>query len=83
MADDTEISFIASVYKVQTLGGDNGIRVTLDLPENAITQAALLMECQRIGLALQVVCKTGENTKRNGSMATGAKRKSRRTTKEK
>lgn len=48
--------FPAVVYKVQTLV-DNGIRVTLDLPETAIRQAALLMECQREGIALIVVIK--------------------------
>lgn len=47
MADkQAEISFPASVNKVQTLA-DGGIRVTLDLPESAIPQAAMLMECKR------------------------------------
>lgn len=44
--------FIATVYKVSTLV-DNGIRLTLDLPETAIPQMALLAECQREGLALR------------------------------
>lgn len=46
-----EITFPATVYKVQTLI-DGGIRITLDLPETAIPQAAMLMECKREGIAL-------------------------------
>ena len=45
------ITFPASVYKVQTLT-DNGIRVTLDLPETAIPQMAMLAECRRDGVPL-------------------------------
>jgi len=46
--------FDAQVYKVQTLV-DGGLRVTLDLPEDAIAQAAALMECKRLEIALKVV----------------------------
>lgn len=46
------ITFTAQVYKVQTLV-DNGIRLTLDLPETAIPQMAQLAACQREGLALR------------------------------
>lgn len=53
-AKATEFSFVATVYKVQTLV-DNGLRVALDLPEGAIQQAAMLMECQRQGIVLEVV----------------------------
>ena len=45
------IAFQASVNKVQTLA-DGGIRVTFDLPETAIRQAAMLMECKRDGIPL-------------------------------
>lgn len=45
------IEFIAAVQKVQTLV-DGGIRLTLDLPEQAIPQAAMLMECKREGIPL-------------------------------
>jgi hypothetical protein len=45
------IKFEAAVYKVQTLQ-DHGIRVTLDLPETAIPQMAMLAECQRQGIPL-------------------------------
>ena len=38
------IEFCASVTKVQTLA-DNGIRLTLDLPEDAIMQMAELAAC--------------------------------------
>jgi len=42
------------VYKVQTLA-DMGIRITLDLPETAIPQAAMLMEAKRAGIPLKAV----------------------------
>jgi hypothetical protein len=48
------IEFDATVYKVQTLV-DNGLRVTLDLPEQAIEAAALLMALKREGVAVKVV----------------------------
>ena len=47
------IDFQAVVYKVQTLV-DGGLRVTLDLPETAIAQAALLMDCKRLETPLWV-----------------------------
>ena len=47
------IKFTCAVYKVQTLV-DHGIRVSLDLPESAIMQAAMLMECQRMAVVLEV-----------------------------
>jgi hypothetical protein len=34
---------------------DRGVRVTLDLPEDAIPQMAMLAECQRQGVALEFV----------------------------
>ena len=40
------IEFHATIAKVQTLA-DGGIRLTLDLPETAIVQAAQLMEVRR------------------------------------
>ena len=51
MSDDT-LQFDAEVVKVQTLV-DNGIRLTLDLPETA-TEAAVLMELKHKGIALKV-----------------------------
>ena len=53
MADPIE--FDAVVAKIQTMA-DNGIRVVLDLPEQAIMQAAELMAYKREGVALKVVC---------------------------
>jgi hypothetical protein len=50
------ITFSATVEKVQTLV-DGGIRVTLDLPEDAIKQAAMLMECKREMIPLKVEIK--------------------------
>jgi len=51
MASEPAITFPAEVYKVQTLT-DGGIRVTLDMPEDAIPQMAMLAECKRQGIPL-------------------------------
>ena len=50
------IVFDAQVYKVQTLV-DGGLRVTLDLPETAIPQVAMLIECKREGIPLIIEAK--------------------------
>ena len=50
---DGVIVFDATVYKVQTLV-DMGLRITLDLPESAVTQAAQMMEIRRLGIPLRV-----------------------------
>ena len=55
------IDFVAQVYKVQTLT-DNGVRVTLDLPETAIPQMALLAECQRHGIMLNFTATEADDT---------------------
>ena len=55
------IKFHATVEKVQTLV-DGGIRVTLDLPEDAIAQAASLMACKADGIALTVEVKADTRT---------------------
>lgn len=47
------IEFVATVYKVQTLI-DGGLRLTLDLPETAIAEAAALMECKRQETPLKI-----------------------------
>jgi hypothetical protein len=49
------IEFDAIVYKVQTLV-DQGLRVTLDLPETALIAAAQLMATKREGLILHIRC---------------------------
>jgi hypothetical protein len=56
------ISFIAVVQKVQTLA-DGGLRVTLDLSESAIMQAAELMVCKREAVVLQVECKRNDKSR--------------------
>ena len=76
MTADT-LTFDAIVYKVQTLA-DNGLRVTLDLPEQAITEAAVLMALKREGVAIKVTideanCKTTENN----AIPKGTKRQSK------
>jgi len=55
------IIFDAVVYKLQTLV-DGGIRVTLDLSENNIPEMAMLAECKRSGIVLNVEC-TQANSK--------------------
>ena len=50
------LTFDATVYKVATLV-DNGIRVSLDLPEQAIAEAAMLMAFKREGVAIKVTVK--------------------------
>ena len=47
------IKFSATVEKVQTLV-DGGIRITFDIPEDAIAQAAALMACKADGIPLTV-----------------------------
>ena len=61
MPNDNVVRFQAAVYKVQTLVSDNGVRVAFDLPETAIMQMAMLAECQRAGVALDVVCTPIDN----------------------
>jgi len=51
--------FQAIVARVQTMA-DNGLRVTLDLPEGAVVQAAQLMELKRIGSVLRVTVDPAE-----------------------
>ena len=47
------IRFIADVAKLQTLA-DGGIRVTLDLPEDAVEQMAQLANVKRGGAVLEI-----------------------------
>lgn len=56
-----KIIFSASVASVKTLV-DGGIRITLDLPEQAIAQAAALIECRRemIPLRVEIMADTSE-----------------------
>jgi hypothetical protein len=53
------IVFDAIVYKLQTLV-DGGIRLTLDLPETAIPQMAMLAECKREGISLTIKCNASD-----------------------
>lgn len=55
-----KIVFQAAVYKLQTLI-DGGIRLTLDLPEDAIPQMAMLAECNRDGIPLLFEAKADDN----------------------
>jgi hypothetical protein len=60
-SESHQIRFIAEVYKVQTVV-DGGIRLTVNLPETAIAEAGLLMECKRQSIALDVVCSALSST---------------------
>lgn len=63
-ADENIIEFWAIVAQVRTLA-DGGIRVMIDLPEDAITQAAQLMECKRAGVVLEVAAKVDGKTNKS------------------
>lgn len=52
MGNDS-IEFQAIVARVQTMA-DNGLRITLDLPEQAVAEVAQLMELKRLGAILEV-----------------------------
>jgi hypothetical protein len=58
MASKDDFTFAAVVSRVTTLA-DNGIRVAFDLPEDAVVQAAQLMELKRIGSVLKVTVEPG------------------------
>lgn len=58
---ENAIVFHATVYKVATLA-DGGLRITLDLPETAIAQAAMLMECKRESIPLVFTAKADTYT---------------------
>jgi hypothetical protein len=75
-----EIVFDAAVYKVQTLV-DGGVRVTLDLPETAIPQMAMLAECQRNKIPLTfraTAIDTKTLTKLDDETKTGAEKRTSR-----
>lgn len=67
------IKFQATVYKVSTLATDNGIRVTLDLPETAIPQMAMLAECRRDGIPL-IFSATVDSPQKQGKIRSGNSR---------
>ena len=71
-----DIVFDAVVYKVATLV-DNGIRVTFDLPEDAVMQAAQMMELHRRGIPLIIAVK--QVVSDYGQIPEGSIRKSKRT----
>lgn len=60
---DKTIDFPAEIIKVQTMQ-DYGIRITLDMPETCVLQAAELMECIRNGVTLQIKAKLIHNNTR-------------------
>lgn len=56
------LEFLAAIYKVQTLA-DGGIRLTLDLPEDAIIEAAQLMTWKRDEEAVHVKVTTDDDAR--------------------
>ena len=66
------ITFPAVVYKVTNLV-DHGLRVYLDLPESCIMQAAMLMECQRMGVVLDVTAMPKVQNEAQADTADGKK----------
>lgn len=71
------ITFPATVYKVQTLATDLGIRITLDLPEDCIPQMAMLAEAKREGIPLNFTAKVDGLD--SGELANGRARRTRKT----
>jgi hypothetical protein len=70
------IQFWAVVYKVQTLA-DHGIRLTLDMPEDAIMTMAELVECKRRGIVLSFTAgQLISNKEQTSALETRPKRKS-------
>lgn len=53
------IEFMATIAQIRILA-DGGIRVTLDLPEDAIAEAAMLMQVRQAGEVVTVRCEAGE-----------------------
>lgn len=66
------IEFVAVVSQVKTLA-DGGIRVTFDLPEDAVMQAAQLMECKRGNAVLEIKAVLQSFTNGKAKVDTGAK----------
>lgn len=61
-----KIEFEASVNQVRTLA-DGGLRLVLDLPEDAVRQAAMLMQCKADGIALDIRATAALPNKRRGN----------------
>jgi len=55
------VTFWATVAQVRTLA-DGGIRVMMDLSEDAIMQAAQLMECKRAEVVLKVIIQVDDKS---------------------
>lgn len=51
---DNTVKFWALIAKVQTMA-DGGLRVYLDLPEDAVESVAVLMQYKRLGVVADVV----------------------------
>ncbi len=57
------IKFVAEVIKVETMM-DGSVRVKFGLPETAIPQMAMLAECQRQGIPLQIEAKEAKSDRK-------------------
>ena len=75
MTDEmAQIDFTAAVTSVKTMA-DGGLRVSFDLSEQSIPQAAMLMECKRQGIPLQINCIVANLTKLDDETKKGTERK--------
>jgi hypothetical protein len=66
------IKFMSSVFKVQTTV-DHGIRITLDTAESNTMVMAMLAECQRMGVVLDVIALPVIQDNSQSDMADGKK----------
>lgn len=66
------ICFCAQVSKVQTMP-DMGLRLTLDFSETNIMQAAMLMECKRMAVVLNIEATPKESNTASGDSPNGKK----------
>ena len=73
----TDVTFQAVVQRVSTLA-DGGLRVTFDLPEDAILQVAELMACKREEMVLAVSVSMVSALQSNGKQRDGVEARTKR-----
>ena len=57
---DSQVKFWAIIAKIQTMA-DGGLRVYLDLPEDATEAASILMEYKRFGIVADITVRPKQN----------------------
>lgn len=73
-SDAAQIVFTAGVTSVKTMA-DGGLRVAFDLSEQSIPQAAMLMDCKRQGIPLEITCVVASLTNLDDETKKGTERK--------